>query len=226
MSGIQSMWGGVPFIDESQSSGSSALSAVSNATAILKGTRVRVTRPNNVTAYAAGQVIGDAADARVELVIPAAPNSNWRTPFVGPNFSIRVVRGAPYTQGTLSFNIWVFNAQPATVLGDQQAFSLSDADVQNKWVPSIVNAQAGTQSVSIVAAAQGSTVTLNTSAGTAGRVAATASFFAQGIPGQLGLFVPGQSIWLYLVATAAYTPLALETLDIIPYYSTNYVVSA
>lgn len=160
---------------------------------------VVVTRPNDVTAYAIGDVYGDAADARV----PIAGFAPTRRISV---LRMYMVQSRAASEVSLVNLTWLpFSAQPATVIGDNSPLALSDADI------ALAAAQIGSSGVVAVSASfnQNSTNWLNNAAGIAGRRAA---IFNVVLP------TPASgTLWLYLFNITAYVPLALETVTIFPF---------
>lgn len=186
------------------------MSNVPNQQLITKrsvGATISFTRPNNVTAYAVGQVYGPAADARIQIPVPALPADA-----AAPTFSsiqLYMIQQVSPAQAAVAFQLVLFSAQPATVLGDQATFGLSDADIGLVlWNGVNVSTNTGNFQTG-----NGSTSTLNGSAGLNGRRVATSplslTFAAAG-------FNPSISLWAYLWVTSAYTPLAQEVFTISP----------
>lgn len=177
----------------------------------VAATPVTVTRPNNTTAYAEGQVYGNATDARNAITVPAFLAGSRQTYF--SQFVVFCVQTVPSSQGTFTPNFLFFNAQPATVLGDGASIALSDADIQT-ILPGAVT-QSSVPSVNM--SSGGGLNMLNLSAGLSGRRGAGSSF---SIGQQAAAFVPGSTVWFYVLNNAAYTPLALEQLKIFPIFTT------
>jgi hypothetical protein len=181
-----------------------------NLTPITKrviGSTITIVRPNNVTAYAAGQVWGDGTDARVNIPIPAAPSDIVIPGFNGLVLLAVVSRPRTDTIGTAE-RVALFLAQPTTILGDQAVFSVSDAE--------IATILAGESNISSALSSTSTGSQLNASAGVAGRRflgSATVSFPS-------GFFLtPGGTLYAYFRVVTAYTPVALETLWITPVFS-------
>lgn len=174
----------------------------------VAGAVVTVTRPNNVTAYAAAQVYGPAADARISLVVPAVPADAMGGGFTG--LLLCMVQNVVSTQGTFAGNLALFSSLPATTLGDQAAFNLSDADIAKCY---LLPGQG--QAFSFGSSAQN---IVNNGAGTAGR-RATQPVTLSLLQGSSVIIAGASTLGLYLVANAAYTPLALEAVQIFPYWS-------
>jgi len=172
------------------------------------GTPVTVTRPNNVNAYAQGKVWGTAADGRFALAVPALPADAQ-----GDGFSSVVVlwvnsRG-PADAAFPNTATYVCPGGFTTVLGDQAAFALNDADIGNLMTASN-SPSAASFSINTGTGAS----MLNAGAAGAGRRGALMTFtpvVGNNIP-------PGSVLGLYAVLQAAYTPIGLETLTAVPYY--------
>ncbi len=186
------------------------------ATATVAGSPVIITRPNNTTAYTAGQVYGPAADARTSITLPAAP-AGFRTGFISQaTWGAYLTRNPNDVLSSPWVNMIFFSAQPATVLGDQASFALSDADIA-LILPSGTGSQSAGQPT--VGTAQANW--LNSGTGVNGRRACTLTPTFAGTP----LFAPGSTIWFYLIANS-YTPVALETLTIVPFWTYTAVPTA
>ena len=185
-----------------------ALPSVTNVTSFAVGPVVSIARPNNVVAYANGQVWGPAADARIAVAAPAAPADMLSgTGYSGLTVAAYITRNPADVLATMS--AYLFRSQPATVLGDQQNFALSDADIDALYF--MANSVGGQL---IYSTSQANW--LNTGAGVNGRRAATTSFsWRTG-----DMVAPGATVWLYIVASV-YTPVALETLTLVPGWSYN-----
>lgn len=180
--------------------------------AFVPGNAVTLTRPNNVTAYAAGVVYGPAADARFSLVAPAVPVDCLTGGFT--QLMLFLVQNVVSSQGTLSLVVIMQSGLPATVLGDQANLALSDADIGNIIAIPIA--------VSLPSTAQ---LVTNPGAGTVGRrMSAGFQMVLGGVSGPGGIVMPaGTTVGGYLMASAAYTPLAVEAITIIPQW--GYVPS-
>jgi len=152
-----------------------------------------LTRPNNVTAYAANQVYGAAANARFSFVVPQPANpSRLRSPNVN-NLQFTGIQTA--NAGGLSGLLHLFTAAP-NILGDQAAFDLDAASASvNLPVTNTLNLGTG--------------ALLNAGAGLAGRRVAGGLTFTTG-----NFFAPGDTVWGYFVVGGVYNPLALESLTI------------
>lgn len=158
-----------------------------------------VTRPNNVTAYAAGDVFGAAVDARIQIPdVADAPN---QLVTLRLDFLLKDGTGT----GIAAIAAFLFGALPPTIFADNDPLALTDADyalrlrslTSTTWNPSLS-----------LSGGAGTTVLINASAGAAGRRQASTL--------TNGLFIPNRHIWLYLQSTAAYTPLANGVLEITP----------
>lgn len=175
---------------------------------VVAAAGVTQTRPNNVTAYAAGQVYGSAADARYALTVPALPADA-----LGPGFTsigLLAVQNVNLAQAAPVFNVYLFDGSPATVLGDQATIALSDADIALLVLGSLVTTITMSNN-----AAQASM--LNQGAGTAGRRGSSTSSFP--VTTKTGKFLTGgQTVGVYLAVQAAYTPLALEAVTLYAAY--------
>lgn len=173
-------------------------------TKTVVGAAVQLTRPNNVTAYAAGQVYGTAADGRITIASPALPADAALTAF--NNMSLLLVQGNVPTAAAIAVNLILFSAVPATVLADQAGLALSDADI------ALILTQLGGVAFSFSSAT--GTQVLNMSAGNAGR----RGVLAANIVNVVTTLAPSSNYGIYLVVGAAYTPVALETMTVIPYW--------
>lgn len=173
---------------------------------------LRVTRPNNTNAYAAGQVYGEAADARHSFTLPAIPAATRTAFYTGA--VVMGVQGCSPSAAAVNLGIVLFTAQPATVLGDQAALNLSDADIA--LIPPINTGQVGGSGlVPFTSMANlGILGNLNNGAGAAGRRAGVNNF---SLPLSLG--TPGTTFYFYLIALGTYTPAAIETLDLFFWWS-------
>jgi hypothetical protein len=176
----------------------------------VRGADVTQTRPNNVGPYAAGQVVGDAADARFLLPVPPLPPDAETPGFASIHLFLIESRPAsdpilPALGVVLGFGVF------PTVLGDGAALALAAADIAQ-----LVPTTAATVNVSLPAtgAGAGYAGSLNLTAGLAGRRAVFVSAAAQA-----GLyFLPGSTMCAYLFISAAYAPLALSTFTLRPYW--------
>lgn len=176
----------------------------------IAGAPITITRPNNITAYAAGQVYGPAVDARISFVAPALPVDAFVTGF---NL-IRIfgVQQRTPADPALTLTLQGFAGLPATVIGDQAAFNLSDADIATFG---------GTSAGQFTwATGVGGTGALNQSANPNGRRFAFSSLSTLG-PGFPFLFPPGATCGAYLITQAAYTPLASEVVVLTPMWAYN-----
>jgi len=178
-------------------------------TRTVVGTPVTVQRPNNVNAYAAGQVFGTAADGRFTLVSPALPTNAQLAGF-STLTCLAVESRAPADPSLPTVWGYLCLGGFTTVLGDQVAMALNDADIDN------LVTQAGQVFAFSLAINTGTgSQTLNASAGVNGRRGLVLAFAApNGI-----VFPPLTKIGVYFVVSAAYTPAALETLTLIPWWS-------
>lgn len=184
---------------------------------------VTITRPANVTAYAAGQVFGNGpgGDGRVSWVVPAFPTAivnglTLNAQVFGPAATtgyagvfLSIVNNRPAADPTLGLNVIAFLGTPATVMHDQDALALSDADIALTYrgtgvsigIPVTFTTGAGNNSL------------LNSSAAPNGRRGAQLGFGGL----QLGFIPVGMTLTLYLWTTAAYVPISGETLTITPF---------
>lgn len=157
---------------------------------------VAITRPNNVTAYAIGDVYGASPSALVTIVLGVTP---------GKTFNIRML-GVHYrnpVSTSLGIYYYLFTGfAPVTVIDDNAQLVLSDADVDLN----ITSQQAP----------------MNTSFGAVGykwaldpngaRAASSASALTSTMP-----FGGNGNVYAYLMVNAAYTPIALERLTLHPF---------
>lgn len=171
----------------------------------VAGALITVTRPNNVTAYVAGQVFGAAADARISFAVPALPADAVR-PFSSLTM-VAIDRVIP-SAGAPTINLVLFSAQPATVLADQANLALSDADIATV-LPTLPGSQA--MQFGAWPAGVGAVGAVNV---TSRRQ--TASTWS---PVGNGSITPGVTLWFYLWVQVAYTPVANEVLTLQPLYS-------
>lgn len=169
---------------------------------------VTVTRPNNVVAYAAGQVWGPAADARIQLALPAAPADAVPNGLGFIQLGLWIVMTRNNADVINNFDPWLFAAAP-TLLGDQATMNLVDADIQNiVWLTAPNNLETSSSVVTAVG--------LNFGAGIAGR-RYISSNNVSGFVGTFGTGIPfGSTVWCYLRLKGAYNPVALEQLFITP----------
>lgn len=153
-----------------------------------------ITRPNNATQYAIGDVYGDAADARYHIddVARLAGGMATLAAFLKMNSA----------QGTKpTFDFWMFDGQPATVIGDNAPLDgLSDADVGK-----IIGRATFTGSSGFP--------TTQPQAGKSRSVAVTNLLSAA--------LLSGVDVWMYVVLGNTYTPVANETLTL--QLTTQYV---
>lgn len=168
-----------------------------------------LTRPNNVVAYTAGQVYGPAGDARLTFTSPALPADARDANFDLLAFTL--IQGVGPATPSVTFNLVVARAPFTSVAGDQTVLSLNDADIANLILPN-----AGSSPGILVAGAFTTgfgNFVVNASAGLAGRRMYSTS---ASVP---NLLPPLTTYGLYVWVNAAYVPLALETLTIIPYFT-------
>lgn len=86
-------------------------------------TPIVITRPNDVTPYAIGDVFGAAADARITVPCGLAPLASFQ-------LRLLVVQHRAPTAAAVSIGFLPFiGAPPATVIGDNAPLALSDADI-------------------------------------------------------------------------------------------------
>lgn len=174
----------------------------------VAGVPVTITRPNNTTAYVASGVYGDAADARVAFAVPALPADALMPGFNSAQFMAVQTRNP--ADPTLSLQLVLFTAQPATVMGDQAPFRLSDADIAN-----ILPGSVGTVAETVLFTSSNTAPQWNRGAGIAGRRGGTGNFSLMS-----GLYVPGgATLYAYLFAVAAYVPVALEQITFRPVFN-------
>lgn len=173
---------------------------------------VTVTRPANAVAYAAGQVWGTAVDGRFTLPVPPLPPLAFTPGFTG--LQLIMINSRPPSDPTfINWNIVMSLNGFATVLADQAALNLSDPDIAG-ILPSNV---AGLFSQStVITTGVAFTGGLNQSAGIAGRRAAVTAIGFNAV----NLFpTPGANFQVYLVATAAYAPVASEFVTLRPVWT-------
>lgn len=171
----------------------------------LTGAPVTVTRPNNVVAYAVGQVFGAAGDARVSFTTPAQPSDADRA-FMQPALSFECVDQVGAAAGSLNLQLILFAAQPATVLADQAALALSDADI------ALVIPWGSSNNIS-------GQVPFATGAGSPNTVNTTNRRLAVATGGVMTILTWATTYWLYLWSGSAYTPAANEVLTITPSFT-------
>lgn len=116
------------------SSGSSGTPILTRTQANIttEGSPIVVTRPNDTTAYAQGDVFGAAVDARITLPIPAPPSGPAGAAYYLISLSFLAVRSGANllsTSPTLQPFVLFFQSQPATVIADNAPLALSDADI-------------------------------------------------------------------------------------------------
>lgn len=179
---------------------------------MVRGPTVTVTRPNNATAYSGAvlQVYGDAADARVLIVAPPLPADA-----VSPGYQqlaiLPVQSQIPTATAFVVFFYMFSGGLPATVLGDQATLALSDPDhLRLLQFPNSV------QSASFPSGA-GGVGPLNQSAGIAGRRHGLLVKLPNGT--SLSNIIPASTFGLYLATQTAYTPLNLETIQLITWWT-------
>jgi len=179
------------------------------ATKAVKGASVTATRPANAVAYAAGQVYGAAGDARLQLVVPALPGDAQSLVFTAVQL-LAIQSREPAAAALNNLQLSVRQGAFTTVLGDQAAFALNDADIA-----AIVTTSATGANLVAASFNTGTTGgTLNAGAGIAGR-RATAVQLAAAANLQ---FLPGAVLGLYLFVVNAWAPIANEFVRIRPYW--------
>lgn len=190
-----------------------SLPANLNSLRLHRGTPVIVTRPNNVVAYAANQIWGDAVDARIPLVVPAAP-ADAAIAFNGVSFQIVNTRNK--TDAAFTVMPIPFMGTPVTVLGDQAAVAIADADIPLIF-PIVNNSGWPSWPASNVANTPGQ---LNNGAGVLGRRVLNFGGFSS--INSAVFYAPGATVTIYFVITAAYVPVALEQILLVPYW--QYII--
>jgi hypothetical protein len=176
--------------------------------------KITLVRPNNVTAYVAGGVLGDAADARLSFTLPAVAPPDAAVPapncFGGLGVHFLFVNHRDPAAVALPAISGLLCAGPfTTVLGDQAPMALNDADIDALYVGGAVPA------FTIAGMATGvlNLTTLAIGAGAAGRRGNLAAFQ----PSTGTLWALGQTLGLYLWMQAAYVPIAQEVFDLYPW---------
>ena len=172
----------------------------------VAGVVVKATRPNNVVAYNnTPQVWGAAGDARLQLQVPALPADAEASGFAFCLFLAVNSRGsADATLGPV--NVALCRGGFTTVLGDQAAFALNDADIANLQT-------GGSAALFNLTFSTGlAPTTLVPTAGVAGRRALV------NLPSlNTGdVFAPGSTVGVYLWLVQAYVPVALEFISLRP----------
>lgn len=175
------------------------------------GTDITITRPADTTAYAVGDVYGADGDARIALNVPTAPP--------GMRLIAYNILGILHREpggNTLTAALYMFSAQPATIIDDNAPLTLSDADIDLLIMESTnTGGAAFTFSFGTGAAAGG----LNMTATTDGR-RASYGLFTPTIGGSSAQeFAPATlttPTHAYLVVTSAYTPVSGEVLVLRP----------
>lgn len=171
-------------------------------TQAVRGVPVTTTRPNNAVVYAAGQVYGPAADARIQLAVPALPADAQSDGFSAV-LIFAVQSREPGAVTSPNFFYVIRNGAFTTVLGDQAPFALNDADIAALYTTNnIPTVGFGTFPTGSAAAM------LNAGAGILGR---RSFFFNPTLPSGR-TFVPGSVVGLYVWVNGAYAPLANEFL--------------
>lgn len=210
--------------------GSNARPLVTKARAVpatinTEGAPIVVTRPNDTTAYTAGDVFGAAADARLSFAVPAPPATGvtGATYFLesisllGDRSGANLLSGSPSFQPFLLF----FTAQPATVIADNAPLALSDPDL----------ALLVRLASSFVTAFTAFTMTSNGhNYGPAGKIK-MASFINTLQPSSdlgavgniLASWPTNTTIFFYVFLPAAFVPTAQEVLTITPRFRWNVV---
>lgn len=147
---------------------------------------ITVTRPNNVTQYAIGDVFGPAGDGRIQL--PNAARAN------GGLVTVTAWLQLNSAQATKpQFEFWWFNAQPSVAIGDNAPLTgLSDADI-----------------AAIVS--RGSFTAWNAVQPQAGKLH---SLTRQTIGGTCYTLPASRDLWFYIAMLNAYTPVANEALKL------------
>lgn len=159
---------------------------------------ITITRPNDVTAYAVGDVYGDAADAR-QTITGLAPNRRLSV------LRTHAIQQRSPADAAMTFSV-IFSTAFATVIGDNAPLALSDADITTVVAQPFYGGNATGQNAA--GFTQNNTQTLlNMSAGAAGRRSSIISWSNNGWP------VPANGqLQFYIILGAAYTPLALEVI--------------
>lgn len=175
---------------------------------VLQGPDITVTRPNNVTAYAANNIVGASPDARIQFPAPAAPAD------LAYGYNMLVVRLVD-RNGSAALSLWLFlfNAAP-TQFADQQVYVFSDADINALLGFHMSVSNQGTTTNP----AFSSWPPLNTGAGAAGRKQVLFPFWRPTSTGLTAILSPGATYWGYLVSLGANTPLANEVFVLTPFW--------
>lgn len=175
-------------------------------TRFVEGVPITQTRPNNVAAYAAGHVYGDAGDARWAFAAPALPADAF---FPGYNtVGLFLVQSRLSSDPATTFNVLLCDGAFTTVIGDAGSLTLADAEIP-RLLP--------TTTFGVTLAALGGAGTnspLNMNAALAARrgLSVLVSPFS-------GFYIrPSATLGMYLVLNVAYTPVALETLTVTPIF--------
>lgn len=149
------------------------------------------TRPNDTTAYADGDVVGDSTSAVSALRFPGAAGDGFGGVIRSAHLTSNAIPGTK-----LNADLWLFNAPPANTYGnDNDAFALNDVD-RDKLV--------GIISLDGATAANVKVSTANY------------AVIAQGLAIPFKLQKTGSETALYgvLVARNAYTPAAQEAFTV------------
>jgi hypothetical protein len=189
-----------------------ALSVTKNVSVAIP----QIVRPNNTTGYTNGGIWGPAVDARWSFVVPAMPAGSRSSLFSGWTF--RAFWKTSAAQVAVSFNVILFTQQPTSIIGDRALPAFTDAEIATIPVGAI---SPGSNTFNFPAASVG------------GQNAINASTFRHGInasanpslPAQAQM-PPGSTVYGYLQAGGAYTPIALETMDLIVDFTYTFASGA
>jgi hypothetical protein len=184
-----------------------ALTAVTRwLTSIPAG--VTITRPNDTTAYAAGQVYGPAVDARIAIPVPALPIDAIGTSFTQMQIEAYISR--PVSDTIVPLNGYLFNALP-TLHADKDPIALVDTDI-----PKLVLANTSPSAIQTATATNSGY--LNGGVGVLGR----RSIGSISVVPTVGI-TPSSTLYLLLKVSGIYTPVANEKVFL--FYSFAYSVA-
>lgn len=141
-----------------------------------------ITRPNDTTAYAAGDVIGTATGSTAAQTLAAIPNTNGTPGHLYITSARLIIYDSSVISGEGAYRLHLYSVLPGSAYGDNAAWDL----------PSTGNDRAGYEGY--------------IDFGTVADVGTSAYVQADGLNHQV--YSPSGLIYAYLVTQAGYTPTA------------------
>jgi hypothetical protein len=162
----------------------------------LPAAPVVIQRPNVAGAHAAGDVWGEAGDARHVLMVPALPAESYNPGFLG--LVINAVETVPASDGQHAFTFYFKHGAWTTAIADDAPFAVTDAEIALLYSGQTTIGAAFTFPIGA-----GIANALNASAGIAGRRGISSGLSPQG-----ELFQGGDVVGLYVVAASILAPVS------------------